>query len=287
MKDLRFALRMLAKQPGFTAVALLTLALCLGANLTIFAVIDAVLLRRLPFPQPEQLVSLYNTYPKAGVENDGASIANYYERRGNIPAFSSLSIYSDTNAVIGEPGATNPEETMRISPEFFATLGVAPALGRAFTEDETTHEGNHVVIITDAFWQTHFNRDPHVLGREVRANQIQRKIVGVLSPDFRFLSSEPQLFLPLTPEPEQRLSTQRHSGGGGTRMIARLRLGATLSEAQAQIDAQNGALEKENPEAKMMAEAGFRSLVLPLHREHVRAIRPTLLLLQPARFSCS
>src|SRR5438046_8226083 len=101
MSDLRFALRQLRKTPTFTVTALATVAMCLGANLAIFAVIDSILLRPLPFPQPDRLVTIYNTYPKAGVENDGSSITNYYERRGNIPAFSSLSLFRDFSEVVG------------------------------------------------------------------------------------------------------------------------------------------------------------------------------------------
>ncbi|MEY2601592.1 MAG: hypothetical protein QOJ36_911, partial [Verrucomicrobiota bacterium] len=106
MTDLRFALRQLGKAPAFTVTALATVAICLGANLAIFAVIDSVLLRPLPFPQSDRLVTIFNTYPKAGVENDGSSITNYYERRGNIPALSSLSIYMERSEVVGEPGST-------------------------------------------------------------------------------------------------------------------------------------------------------------------------------------
>ena len=95
MSDFRFAIRQIWKAPAFTVTALATVAVCLGANLAIFAVIDSVLLRPLPFPNADRLVTIYNTYPKAGVENDGASITNYYERRGNIPAFESLSMFME------------------------------------------------------------------------------------------------------------------------------------------------------------------------------------------------
>src|SRR5881394_1301884 len=103
MSNLRYALRQLRKAPAFTLTALATVAICLGANLAIFAVINSILLRPLPFPQSDRLVTIYNTYPKAGVENDGSSFTNYYERRGNLPAFSSLSIFSFYNHVVGEP----------------------------------------------------------------------------------------------------------------------------------------------------------------------------------------
>ena len=283
---LKFALRQLRKAPAFTVTALATIAICLGSNLAIFAVIDSVLLRPLPFPQSDRLVTIFNTYPKAGVENDGSSLTNYYERRGNIPAFSSLSIFRDSTEVVGDIGSTQQEEVMRISPEFFTTLGVGPVIGRSFNESETiTPVENHgVAILTGAYWRQRLNSDPNVLGREIRVNVVPRKIVGVLPPDFRFLSSEARLFLPLTSRLEQRTPQQRHSGGGGTHMIARLKPGATISEAQSQIDAHNAAVEKDNPEAKMMAEAGFRSPVLPLHADHVRSIRPTLLLMQAGVF---
>jgi predicted permease len=285
MNNLRFALRQLSKAPAFTITALATVAICLGANLAIFAVIDSILLRPLPFPQADRLVTIFNTYPKAGVENDGSSITNYYERRGNIAAFSSLSLYREGAEVLGNPGSTEQVEVMRISPEFFATLGVNLAMGRTFTEAEAAvAENNGVVILTDAYWRQRLAADPNILGHDIRVNGIQRKIVGVLPPDFRFLSSEARLFQPIRTRPEQRASSQRHSGGGGTHMIARLKPGATIAEAQSQIDAHNAAVEKDNPEAKMMAEAGFRSPVVSLHADHVRSIRPTLWLMQGGVF---
>ena len=283
----RFALRQLVKNPAFTVTALATVAICLGANLAIFAVINSILLRPLPFPQSDRLVTIFNTYPKAGVENDGSSITNYYERRGNIPAFSSLSIFRDGSEVVGETGAAEQTEIMRVSPDFFATLGVNLAMGRTFTEDEAEiakGKGAGVAIVTDAYWRQRLNSDPNVLGRDIRVNTMPRKIVGVLPPDFRFLSSEARLILPIRSRLEERTPQQRHSGGGDTHMIARLKPGATMAGAQSQIDAHNAAVEEDNPEAKMMTEAGFRSLVRPLHAEHVRSIRPTLLLMQAGVF---
>jgi predicted permease len=174
---------------------------------------------------------------------------------------------------------------MRVSPDFFATLGVNLAMGRTFTEAEAeVAENNGVAIVTDAYWRQRLHSDPNVLGRDIRVNTMPRKIVGVLPPDFRFLSSEARLFLPIRSRLEERTPQQRHSDGGGTHMIARLKPGATIAEAQSQIDAHNAAVEEDNPEAKMMTEAGFRSLVRPLHAEHVRSIRPTLLLMQAGVF---
>src|SRR4051812_49189014 len=283
MTHLRHAFRQLRKAPGFTITALATIAICLGANLAIFAVINSILLRPLPFPNADRLVTIYNTYPNAGVLNDGSSITNYYERRGNIPALSSLSIWMERSEVVGEPGATEQITVIRTSPEFFATLGVSLPLGRSSTEEESINQRN-VAILTDSFWRQRFDADPNVIGRGVRINGIEREIIGVLPPDFRFLSSEVRVFVGLKSNEEQRGPKARHSGGGGTHMIGRLKPGATIAEAQAQLDAHNTAVEKDNPEAKMMAEAGFRSPVVSLHGDHVRSIRPTLLLLQAGVF---
>ena len=280
VRELRYAARLLGKTPGFTVTALFTLALCLGVNLTIFAVIDAVLLRPLPFPDPGQLVTVYNTYPKAGVERDGSTITNYYERRGKIPAFSSISIYRHETAIAGQPGAAERQEATSVSPEFFSTLGVAPARGRSFREEETNFQNNDVAIITDSYWRERMHADAEVLGRQIRVNSRPVTVVGVLPAGFRFLSSEARLYLPLASSLEARGPRDRHSGGNVIEMIARLRPGATLAQVQAQIDAQNAALETSDPQAKLMADAGFRSVVVSLRGDHVAAIRPTLLLLQ-------
>ena len=279
-RELSYAARLLRKTPGFTATALLTLAVCLGANLTIFAVIDSVLLHPLPFPEPDRLMTIFNTYPKAGVERDGSSITNYYERHGRIPAFTSLAIYSYGTEIIGDTGSTEREQTMRVSPDFFSTLGLGPVIGRSFTEQETTSQTDQVAILSDTFWRQRYNADPKVIGRLIRVNSVPRTVIGVLPPAFRFLSSDARVFLPLASRAEDRTPSKRHSGGNVIQMMARLQPGATLAQAQSQLDAQNAALEVDDPQAKMIADAGFRSLVVPLHADHVAAVRPTLLLLE-------
>lgn len=279
-RELSYASRLLRKTPGFTLSALLTLTVCLGANLTIFAVVDSVLLRPLPFPEPSRLVTIFNTYPKAGVDRDGSSLTNYYERRGHIPAFSSLAIYRYGVAIIGEAGSTERGEIMRVSPDFFSTLGTGTALGRTFTDEETTYQTDSVLILADAYWREHFNADSRVIGRQVRVDGLPKTVIGVLPPGFRFLSSEAGLYLPLASRAQEGIPSERHHGGNVIQMIARLKPGTTLAQAQSQIDTQNATLEIDDPAAKMMADAGFRSIVTPLHADHVAAIRPTLLLLQ-------
>lgn len=281
-RELRYAWRLLRKTPGFAFTALFTIALCFGANLIVFSVIDSILLRPLPFPHASRLVSIFNTYPKAGVLRDGSSLTNYYERRGHLSAFSSLSIYRLGSAIVGKQGSTERTEIAFISPDFFTTLSRGPVMGRPFSEAETTYRSDGVVILTDAYWREHLEANPHILGHSVRVDGNLKTIVGVLPPSFVFLSSKPRLYLPLSSAPEQRAPLQRHSGGNVTQMIARLAPGFSVKDAQSQIDLQNHALERDDPQGKQMAEAGFRSLVVSLHADQVASIRPVSLLLQAA-----
>jgi hypothetical protein len=169
-RQTRYAVRLLRKSPGFTITALLTIGVCLGANVTIFAAIHAILLRPLRFANPDRLVLIYNTYPKAGVERDGSSITNYYERRGKIPALSSISIYRIGMAIVGESRGAARLPVMQVSPEFFQTLGTAPAFGRTFTDAETSYKTDNVVLLSDAYWHEHFHANPNVIGREIRVD---------------------------------------------------------------------------------------------------------------------
>ncbi len=277
--DLRYAIRRLRTTPGFTVAVVATLAVCLGANLTIFAAVHSILLRPLPFPEPDRLVTIYNTYPRASVMDDGASVANYYERRGRVAAFSSVSLYRDDAAIVGETGRTEREFVMRVSPQFFATVGIRPALGRQFREEETVFGSDRAVILSDAYWKQQYQGDRGVLGRTMRINGTAFTIVGVLPEDFRFLSSRARIFLPLSSGQDDRLSSHRH-WGSSSRMVARLALGVGIKDAQAQLDAYDALMERENPQHQMMVDAGYRSVVVSLHARHVEAIRPALLLLQ-------
>lgn len=277
--DARYAVRVLLRAPGFTVTALLTLALCIGANLTIFAVVNSILLRPLPFPEAGQLLSIYNTYPKAGVPDDGASVTNYYERRGHIPFVSGLAMYRDGAAIIGEAGSTEREFVTRVSPEFFSTLGLVPVIGRSFTEAEMALRSDGVAIVTDAYWRQHLGGGLDVIGRTIRVDGVEKTVVGVLPPDFSFLSSKTRIYFPLSSNPDDRVPRRRHSGSS-THMIARLAPGASIAQVQSQIDAHNAAMEADDPDAQLIADSGFRSVVRPLHADHVAAIRPTLLLLQ-------
>ena len=229
LRQLRHAARLLRKTPGFTATALVTLAVCLGANLTIFAVVDSILLRPLPFPEAGRLVTVFNTYPKAGVDRDGSSITNYYERRGRIPAFAAWPSIRYGTAIVGEAGSTQREPVARVSPEFFATLGAGPVMGRSFTEEETSFRNDKVAILTDAYWRQHFDADPHVIGKQIRVDGLPhhrgRRPAARLS--LPLVGSAP--LLPVLVAPGRSRPRAAAFGRQFKHLIARLKPGATLA----------------------------------------------------------
>jgi len=278
LANLRFTLRRFLKSPGFTATALATLAICLGANLVIYSVVDAILLRSLPFPEPERLMIVNNSYPKAGAAQSSSSIPNYYDRRKAIAAFASVSAYSEDSVIVGGEGAPARVAIGRITPEFFDTLGVKLARGKMFTDENLTFQTDWVAVLTDNFWRSYFNADPQVVGKTFLNDGLTITVVGVLPPGFRLLSSEAKFFRPASHDPRARQPWGRHSNG--RQLIVRLAPGISVTEAQAQMDAFNAEQLKDDPAAEWVKGAGYRTYVLPLHAEHVRSVRPVLLLLQ-------
>jgi predicted permease len=262
------------------ATALLTFALCLGANIALFAVVNAVLLRPLPFPEPDRLVTVGNAYPKAGVtEAIGVSVPHYFERRAGIVAFAEAAAYRGGGETIGESGSPDRVDGMNVTPSFFRVLQVKPALGRSFSEEEGTIGKSNVVVISDGLWRQKFGADPAAIGRQVRlGGGAMSTLIGVMPPDFRFLNFRAQLWAPLAFDDEQRKPENRHSNN--MNMIARLKPGATIAEAQAQIDAMNLSVSAGDPYAKLVSEAGFYTLVKDQHAQFVAKMRPALLLLQ-------
>lgn len=276
--DGRFAWRGLRKAQGFTAVALFTLALCLGANLTIFSIVNGVLLRPLPFPSPERLVVMYNSYPKMGRDRGDSSYMNYHTRRGQLPAFAEVAALREDAAVVGDAGTTEQVHVTRVSAEFFGTLGISPLLGRAFTDAEMTPTSDAVALLTHAFWREHFLSDPAIVGKTLRIDGVPKTIVGVLPANFLFLSSKARVYLPLSVTADTCRVENLHNNG--VEVIGRLKPGVRLEQAQAQVDAHNATIGRTFPFAKEVTAAGFHTIVAPLHAEHVASIRPILLLLQ-------
>ncbi len=272
---------MLRKSLGSTTVAILTLTLCIAANIVIFAVTDAILIRPLPFPEADRLVIAFHNYPGAGIEHQACSLTSYYEWRESITAFESTAAYQDGSVVIGDAAGREPQRvfSQRVTADFFDTLGVKPALGRFFTEEETDPSRSAVVVLTDTFWHSHYNADPGVLGRDLRVDGQVITIVGVLKPDFRYLSSRAKLFFPLACDPQNRGPYQRHNTNA--QVIARLAPGASPASAQAQIDALNSQQMEDDPRlTKLLEGTGFHTRIYSLHADHVRNVRPILILLQ-------
>jgi predicted permease len=278
LTTLRQAAQRLAKTPGFAITALATLAICIGANLAIFAVVDGIVLRPLPFPSADRLVLVSNMYPGAGVEQVGVSIPNYFDRRHAISAFASVSAYLESDVIVGDVGSPNRVADARITPEFFATLGVPLAIGRQFTEAEMGYGPDQVAILTDGFWRTYFKADPSVIGRTFLNDGVPVVVVGVLPRGFHYLSSHAQFYRPLAHSSDDLLPLMRHATG--PTMIARLAPGATVAEAQAQMNAFDAVQAADDPMASVARNTGYHTIVTPLHDNYVRSIRPTLLLLQ-------
>ena len=276
--SLKYALRQLLKTPGFTATALATLALCIAANLTIFAVVDAVVVRSLPFPESDRLVSLFNSYPGAGVPRSSASWPNYYDRRHSIKAFTSVSIYQNNANSVGDATSPTRVQTARISPEFFDTLGVKLAMGKAFTEEQTAYGPDQVAILTDEYWRAHFNADPNVIGRTFLNDGLKVTVVGVTPRGFRFLSSKAEFFRPAAHDASEATINNRHSNNW--EMMARLAPGVTLAEAQSQIDSFNAGQLRDDPYAQLVKQVGYRTTVRGLHEDHIYTVKPMLLSLQ-------
>jgi len=226
---------------------------------------------------------VFNSYPGAGAARAGASMPNYFDRRGNIAAFDAISIYQRGRAVVGDSGSPTYVARDRVSPEFFDMLGVPLLMGRTFTEDEMLYDNWLRVIVTYEFWQSYYQGDPEVLGRTLTVDSQVAEVVGVLPPGFRFLDSQAKFIMPLASNLRDREPDRRHSNN--QQMIARLAPGATLADAQAQMDAFNAVQIDNDPYAQILRDADYHTEVHALHADTVRNVRSILLLLQGGVFA--
>lgn len=281
LQDLRFGAKLLWKEKGFTLTVLLTLAVCIGANTTIFSVINAVLLRPLPYDEPDRLVTLFNSYPGAGAERASNSAPDFFFRRERVDAFESVAHLQGWGNTVGDEGAPERLASLRVTPSFFDVLRVQPALGRNFTEDEMDVGNEQKVILTHGFWQERFSGDPSAIGQDLRIDGRPFTIVGVMPEDFRLMDNrDVRFFLPIPFTEEQRTVESLHSNSYA--QIARLAPGATVERAVSQIDALNAALTAEWPipnAAQILEDAGFHTEVVRLQDDLVRDIRPMFVLL--------
>lgn len=278
LQDLRFASRVLWKDRGFTGTVLLTLAICIGANAAIFAIVNSVVLRPLPVPDAERLVVLYNSYPGAGVERASTAVPDYYDRLRETDVFEEQALYQVRGQTIG--GETDPQRLtgMAVRPSFFRLLRAQPINGRAFNEDEGEIGHERVTILSYALWQRIFGGSDSAVGRELRVNGVPHVIVGIMPRSFYFGDPDVALWTPLAFTPEQKSDNARHSNSW--QMIARLKPGATVQQAQQEIDALNARNLVRFPAFKeILTNTGFHTKVAALQADLVRDVRSTLFLL--------
>ncbi len=281
LQDLRFGVKLLWKEKALSLTVLLTLAVCVGANTTIFSVIHTVLLEPLPFSQPDRLVRVFNSYPNAGAERGANSAPDFFFRRERVEAFEEVAVYQYWGHTIGEPGSPEQLRTTRVSSSFLPLLGVRPVIGRNFTEDEMSAGNEQVVILDHGFWQERFGGDPSVLGQSLRIDGRPYSIVGVLPDGFNFLGQrESRLYVPIPFSPEDRTVEQLHNNNYS--MIARLAPGATTQRAMEQIAVLDQGLIEEWPvpnARQLLEDAGYHVRVIDLRDDLLRDIRPAFMML--------
>src|SRR5262245_5046925 len=265
-QDLRYGARMLAKNPGFTLVAVITLALGIGANSAIFSVVNAVLLMPLPLSEPERLVKIWENKPD--MIQGTASIPNLEDWRERNDVFTGITAYQFGSFSL--PGAEYPERIFGVtaSTNFFDVVGVAPQTGRVFREGEDEPGSRRVVVISARLWERNFGADPNIVGREILLNGENHSVIGVMPAHFRFPSRLVEVWVPLVPTPEQIANRADHD----FLALARLKPGVTFDQAQEQMRAIARRIELQYPDI----QARRSVLLIPLHEETVRSVRPAL-----------
>ena len=233
--DFRFAFRALRARPGFVIAAVLTLALGIGANTAIFSVINAFMLKPLPYPEGERLVEVHNTYPGNGLDNAGVSIPDFLDRREQAAGLEDLALFTWNSFNLAADGP--PERLLGLvaTPSLFSTLRVSPQLGRAFSEEEGVPGNDKAVILTHSLWLNRFDGAADIVGRDVRLNGESYRVVGVMPRGFSFPNREIDLYVPFAFTPEQRSDEGR--GNEFSMSIGRLAPGATIERLNAQMDA--------------------------------------------------
>ncbi len=281
LQDLRFGVKLLWKEKALSLTVLLTLAVCVGANTTIFSVVNTVLLQPLPFRQPDRLVRVFNSYPNAGADRGSNSAPDFFFRRERVEAFEEVAAYQYWGHTIGDMGSPERVRSMRVTASFFTVLGVRPLLGRDFTEEEMSVGSEQVVVLDYGFWQERFGGDPTVSGQSLRIDGRPYSIVGVLPEGFNFLGQrESRFYVPIPFTPEDRTTQQLHNNN--YEMIARLAPGATIQQAVDQIKVLDGALIEEWPvpnARQLLEDAGYNARVVNLRDDLLREIRPTFMML--------
>ena len=279
MSDLRYAWRTLRKQPVFTLVAVLTLTLGIGANTAIFSLLYQVILRPLPFPEPDRLVFVWNLYAKGGGELSDVSIPDYLDRRAQAPAIEDAALFTPRDATLLTGGGPEQLVALAVTPSFFTTLRRGPALGRAFGEADAVPGANGGIILTHSLWAARFSSDPAIIGRSIRVNGEAHEVIGVLAPDFELPWRDVSMLVPFAFTPAQRSDQER--GNEFSEMIARLRPGSTIEQLNAQMGAIVSRLMIQVPSrADYMRNSGFTGVAVDMRDRIVGKVSTSLYLLQ-------
>jgi putative ABC transport system permease protein len=269
-QDLHYGVRILIKNPGVTSVAVITLALGIGANTAIFSVVNAVLLRPLPYRDAAQLMTLWQINTKSGVKEEGAAPGNFYDWRDQSQTCTEMAAalpYSHNLTGQGEPEAFR---SWLVTAGFFQTLGVNAFLGRTFLPEEYQPGNDRVIVIGDGLWQRRFGADPNMVGQKLLLNGQPHIVVGIMPPEFQFPTGREMWAPRIVTEGDKRTR-----GSGYMPVIARLKPGATVAQAQHEMDAIAARLAREYPEANL--DRGVT--IVPLPEQLFGQVRPALLVL--------
>lgn len=279
-KDIGYAIRSLLKHRGFTAIAVITLALGIGANTAMFSVINAVLLRQLPYHEPNRLVTIWEESPERGLYELPVSFANFRDWVDQNRSFEQISAYTFTNLNLVGAGEPARLGTVRTSANLFSLIGATPQLGRNFLAEEDKEGAARVVILGHALWQSRFSSDPNIVGKSLTLNNNSYTVVGVMPSSFQFpvgfgymgkvLNDPIDLYVPVA-----ATSAELRRGNYSFFAIGRLRPGVTIDQARADMTTIEKRLEQQYPEGN----TGIGISLVPTQEQTVKEIRPALLVL--------
>ncbi|MCM3900452.1 MAG: ABC transporter permease [Pyrinomonadaceae bacterium] len=279
-KELRYGIRSLLKQPGFTAIAVITLALGIGANTAMFSVINAVLLRPLPYHDPDRVVTIWEESPERDLYQLPVSYANYRDWIDQNHAFEQISAYTFTNLNLTGAGEPARLSTVRTSANLFSLVGATPRFGRTFLAEEDKEGGNRVVILGHGLWQSRFGSDPSILGKSLTLNNQSYTVVGVMAPNFQFpvgfgylgrvLNDPTDLYVPIAAS-----GNEASRGNYSFFALGRLKPGVTIDQARAEMTTIERRLEQQYPDSN----TGIGISLIPTQEQTVKEIRPALLVL--------
>jgi predicted permease len=275
--DLKYAGRSLWRSMGFAVTVLLTFAVCIAANTTLFAIVNSVVLRPLPVPEANSILLTSNEYPKAGVTDlNASSSGDYFDRLKEITVFESQAMFRQRDQTVEVNNFPQRIHAMAVTPSWFTLLRVRPELGRPFLEEEGEVGREQEVILSHGLWEQLYAGDKSAIGRDLRISGQPFKIVGVMPAGFDFIDPEVRLWMPIAFTAEEK--TQHHSNNWT--YIGRLKPGATLEQAQAQVDALNNENLERFPQFKeILINAGFHTVVKPLQDMLTGGVKKTLYLL--------